>query len=78
MTNERPIGTARSVMGGSTSSKTIEFFFDFRQSVPRLRCSCRAAREAGAQLVYRPMLLGGVFKANGAPVWSPCRRRADG
>ena len=49
------------------SDKTVEFFFDFGSPASylawtRLPAICQAA---GATLVYRPMLLGGVFKATG-------------
>ena len=48
-------------------SKTIEFFFDFGSPTTYLAHTQlpRIARETGAELVYRPMLLGGVFKATG-------------
>lgn len=47
--------------------KTIEFWFDFGSPTTYLAHTQlpRLAREAGAELVYRPMLLGGVFKASG-------------
>ena len=60
-------------------SQTVEFFFDFGSpsaylawtQLPRL-CS-----DAGATLAWRPMLLGGVFKASGnaSPVSVPAKRR---
>jgi 2-hydroxychromene-2-carboxylate isomerase len=60
-------------------SKTIEFFFDFGSPTTYLAHTQlpRIAREAGAQLVYRPMLLGGVFKATGnaSPVLVPAKGR---
>jgi 2-hydroxychromene-2-carboxylate isomerase len=48
-------------------SKTIEFFFDFGSPTTYLANTQlpKLAQECGAQLVYRPMLLGGVFKATG-------------
>ena len=48
-------------------SKTIEFFFDFGSPTTYLAWTQLPgiARDAGAELVYRPMLLGGVFKATG-------------
>lgn len=59
--------------------KTIEFFFDFGSPTTYLAHTQlpRIAREAGAQLVYRPMLLGGVFKATGnaSPVSVPAKGR---
>jgi 2-hydroxychromene-2-carboxylate isomerase len=60
-------------------SKTIEFFFDFGSPTTYLAHTQlpRIAREAGATLVYRPMLLGGVFKATGnaSPVSVPAKGR---
>jgi 2-hydroxychromene-2-carboxylate isomerase len=60
-------------------SKTIEFFFDFGSPTTYLAHTQlpRIAREAGAELVYRPMLLGGVFKATGnaSPVTVPAKGR---
>ncbi|MFO1217928.1 MAG: 2-hydroxychromene-2-carboxylate isomerase [Burkholderiaceae bacterium] len=60
-------------------SKTIEFFFDFGSPTTYLAHTQlpRIAREAGAQLVYRPFLLGGVFKATGnaSPVNVPAKGR---
>jgi len=60
-------------------SKTIEFFFDFGSPTTYLAWTQlpRIAHEAGAQLVYRPMLLGGVFKATGnaSPVTVPAKGR---
>jgi len=62
-----------------THAKTIEFFFDFGSPTTYLAHTQlpRIAREAGAQLVYRPMLLGGVFKATGnaSPVSVPAKGR---
>jgi 2-hydroxychromene-2-carboxylate isomerase len=62
-----------------TPPKTIEFFFDFGSPTTYLAHTQlpRIAREAGAQLVYRPMLLGGVFKATGnaSPVSVPAKGR---
>jgi 2-hydroxychromene-2-carboxylate isomerase len=62
-----------------TSPKTIEFFFDFGSPTTYLAHTQlpRIARETGAQLVYRPMLLGGVFKATGnaSPVSVPAKGR---
>jgi 2-hydroxychromene-2-carboxylate isomerase len=60
-------------------AKTVEFFFDFGSptsylawtQLPKLAAAC------GAQLVWRPMLLGGVFKATGnaSPVMVPAKGR---
>jgi 2-hydroxychromene-2-carboxylate isomerase len=59
--------------------KTIEFFFDFGSPTTFLAHTQlpRIAAEAGAQLVYKPMLLGGVFKATGnaSPVTVPAKGR---
>ncbi len=48
-------------------TKTVEFFFDFGSPTSYLAWTQlpQLAAEAGAQLVWRPMLLGGVFKATG-------------
>jgi 2-hydroxychromene-2-carboxylate isomerase len=51
-------------------SKTIDFYFDFGSPASYLAWTQlpAIAEQYGAQLVYRPMLLGGVFKAtNNAP-----------
>ncbi len=60
-------------------TKTIEFFFDFGSPTTYLAHTQlpRIAHEAQAQLVYRPMLLGGVFKATGnaSPVSVPAKGR---
>ena len=59
------------------SNKTVEFFFDFGSPASylawtQLPAICRAA---GATLVYRPMLLGGVFQATGnaSPITVPAK-----
>ena len=61
------------------SPKTIEFFFDFGSPTTYLAHTQlpRIAREVGATLHYRPMLLGGVFKATGnaSPVTVPAKGR---
>jgi 2-hydroxychromene-2-carboxylate isomerase len=61
------------------TNKTIEFFFDFGSPTTYLAHTQlpRIAREAGATLQYRPMLLGGVFKATGntSPVTVPAKGR---
>lgn len=48
-------------------SKTVEFFFDVGSPAAYLAWTQlpRIAAETGATLVWRPMLLGGVFKATG-------------
>lgn len=60
-------------------SKTVEFFYDFGSPASYLaykRLPALAA-EAGAAIVWRPMLLGGVFKATGnaSPVTVPAKGR---
>jgi 2-hydroxychromene-2-carboxylate isomerase len=47
--------------------RQIEFFFDFGSPTSYLAYTQlpRIAAECGAQIVWRPMLLGGVFKATG-------------
>jgi 2-hydroxychromene-2-carboxylate isomerase len=61
------------------SDKTVEFFFDFGSPTTYLAHTQlpRLASERGARLVYRPMLLGGVFKATGnaSPVTVPAKGR---
>ena len=61
------------------SNKSVEFFFDFGSPTTYLAHTQlpRIARETGATLVYRPMLLGGVFKATGnaSPVTVPAKGR---
>jgi 2-hydroxychromene-2-carboxylate isomerase len=62
-----------------SSGKTVEFFFDVGSpttylaytQLPALAASC------GAQIAWRPMLLGGVFKATGnaSPVTVPAKGR---
>ena len=49
------------------SAKKVEFFFDFGSPTAYLAYTQlpKIARECGAELVWRPMLLGGVFKATG-------------
>ncbi|WP_252272037.1 2-hydroxychromene-2-carboxylate isomerase [Pseudomonas subflava] len=60
-------------------SKTLEFYFDFGSPTTylawtQLPAICAAA---GASLVYKPMLLGGVFQATGnaSPVTIPAKGR---
>lgn len=58
---------------------TIEFWFDFGSPTTYLAHTQlpRIARETGATLRHRPMLLGGVFKATGnaSPVTVPAKGR---
>ncbi len=59
--------------------KTVEFFFDFGSPTAYLAWTQlpRLAANFGATLRYRPMLLGGVFKATGnaSPVSVPAKGR---
>jgi len=60
-------------------AKSVEFFFDFGSPASYLayqRLPALAA-ECGAAIVWRPMLLGGVFKATGnaSPVTVPAKGR---
>lgn len=59
--------------------KSVEFFFDFGSPTSYLAYTQlpKLTAEAGAQLVWRPMLLGGVFKATGnaSPVTVPAKGR---
>ena len=61
------------------TAKSLEFFFDFGSPTTYLAYTQlpRIAAECGATLVYRPMLLGGVFKATGntSPVTVPAKGR---
>jgi 2-hydroxychromene-2-carboxylate isomerase len=51
----------------SAPKKQVEFFFDFGSPTSYLAYTQlpKIARECGAEIVWRPMLLGGVFKATG-------------
>ena len=59
--------------------KRVEFFFDVGSPTAYLAWTQlpRIAAETGAELVWRPMLLGGVFKATGnaSPVTIPAKGR---
>ena len=59
--------------------KTLEFFFDFGSPTAYLAYTQlpKLAAAAGAELAWRPMLLGGVFKATGnaSPVAVPAKGR---
>jgi len=59
--------------------KTVEFFFDFGSPTSYLAWTQlpKLAAQAGAQLLWRPMLLGGVFKATGnaSPAMVPAKGR---
>lgn len=60
-------------------SKKVEFFFDFGSPASYLAWTQlpRVAAENAADIVWRPMLLGGVFKATGnqPPVSIPSKGR---
>ena len=60
-------------------SKVIEHFFDFGSPTSYLAYTQlpKLAADTGAELVWRPMLLGGVFKATGnaSPVTVPAKGR---
>jgi 2-hydroxychromene-2-carboxylate isomerase len=59
---------------------TLEFFYDFTSPYSYLASTRveQVAREAGAELRWRPFLLGGVFKATGnrAPIETVAKGRA--
>jgi 2-hydroxychromene-2-carboxylate isomerase len=60
-------------------SKTVEFYFDFGSPYSYLAYKALPgiAAARGAKIVWRPMLLGGVFKATGnhSPVEIPAKGR---
>ena len=60
-------------------SKQVEFYFDFGSTASYLAWTriAKVAAAAGATVVWRPMLLGGVFKATGnvSPVSVPAKGR---
>ncbi|MDR3414618.1 MAG: 2-hydroxychromene-2-carboxylate isomerase [Nevskia sp.] len=60
-------------------SKTIEFYFDFGSPTSYLAYTQlpRIAADTGAALVYKPVLLGGIFQATGnsSPVALPAKAR---
>ncbi len=61
------------------ANKRVEYFFDFGSPTSYLAWTQlpRIAASAGAEIVWRPMLLGGVFKATGnaSPVSVPAKGR---
>jgi 2-hydroxychromene-2-carboxylate isomerase len=63
----------------SDPSKRVEYFFDFGSPTSYLAWTQlpKIAAAAGAEIVWRPMLLGGVFKATGnaSPVAVPAKGR---
>lgn len=60
-------------------SKSVEFYFDFGSPTTYLAWTQLPAlcAETGAALIYKPMLLGGVFQATGnaSPVTIPSKGR---
>lgn len=60
-------------------SKAVEFYFDFGSPTTYLAWTQlpQLCAETGASLVYKPMLLGGVFQATGnaSPVTIPAKGR---
>jgi 2-hydroxychromene-2-carboxylate isomerase len=60
-------------------SKGIEFYFDFGSPAAYLASTQlpRIAAAAGAELIYKPVLLGGIFQATGnvSPVTVPAKGR---
>jgi 2-hydroxychromene-2-carboxylate isomerase len=63
----------------SDTKRTVEYFFDVGSPTAYLAWTQlpKIAAEAGATIVWRPMLLGGVFKATGnaSPVAVPAKGR---
>jgi len=61
------------------STRTVEYFFDVGSPTSYLAWTQlpKIAAEAGAAIAWRPMLLGGVFKATGnaSPVTIPAKGR---
>jgi 2-hydroxychromene-2-carboxylate isomerase len=62
--------------------KTLEFFFDVGSAASYLAYTQlpALAREAGATIAYKPMLLGAVFQATGnqSPMAIPAKGRYTG
>ncbi|OLF52304.1 2-hydroxychromene-2-carboxylate isomerase [Pseudomonas chlororaphis] len=60
-------------------SKTVEFFFDLGSPTSYLAYTQlpKICAQTGSQLVYQPMLLGGVFKVTGnaSPISIPAKGR---
>jgi 2-hydroxychromene-2-carboxylate isomerase len=63
----------------SDAKRTVEYFFDVGSPTSYLAWTQlpKIAAEAGAAIAWRPMLLGGVFKATGnaSPVTVPAKGR---
>lgn len=68
-----------STMSERTSERKIEYFFDVGSPTSYLAWTQlpKIAAETGATIAWRPMLLGGVFKATGnaSPVTVPAKGR---
>ena len=65
----------------SETTRTVEYFFDVGSPTAYLAWTQlpKIAAETGATIAWRPMLLGGVFKATGnAQPRHACPRRAAG
>jgi 2-hydroxychromene-2-carboxylate isomerase len=75
----RKLVSDRKPDASTTAKKSVEFFFDFGSPTTYLAWTQlpQLCAEAGADLVYRPMLLGGVFQATGnaSPVTVPAKGR---
>src|SRR5262245_42569561 len=60
-------------------NKTVEFFFDFGSPTSYLAYTQlpKICAETGSALVYRPILLGGIFQATGnaSPIEVPAKGR---
>jgi len=58
-------------------SKTIEFYFDFGSPTAYLAYTQlpKIAADTGAELIYKPVLLGGIFQAtqNASPMMVPAK-----
>ena len=63
----------------SNMSKTLEFYFDLGSPATYLAYTQlpKICKQTDSQLIYRPMLLGGVFKATGnaSPITVPAKGR---
>ena len=63
----------------NVAKKRVEYFFDFGSPTSYLAWTQlpKIAASAGAEIIWRPMLLGGVFKATGnaSPVSVPAKGR---
>lgn len=75
----RTLVTDRKSDAPTIVKQSVEFFFDFGSPTTYLAWTQlpQLCADAGADLVYRPMLLGGVFQATGnaSPVTVPAKGR---